>query len=148
MNRKIAAVTGAVIATVALSTTIGASPALAAGSVKKTAKAGSAPPSGVPCSVGKGVTACFEKQGDKMWVRDNQEDGHHAVGGFGFANGDSDVWDYECHDYKGKAGGWTYCSWASTIPESSTITFRGMEFNGSTPLFNGDAGPAQSSKAS
>ncbi|MFJ4714623.1 hypothetical protein [Streptomyces sp. NPDC088785] len=144
MIRRIALVTGALVTGLALA----AAPASATESVKQTAKKGSGPPSGAQCSVGKGVTVCFQKDGDRIWVLDKQEDGHHAVGGWGFANGDSDVWDYECHDYAGKAGGWTYCGWADTIPESATITFRGMEFEGSTPLLNGDAGSPLSSKAS
>lgn len=144
MYRRIATVVGALVAAVAMAAT----PAVATESVKQTAKDGGAPPSGVPCSVGKGVTVCFEKAGDVIWVRDEQADGHHAVGGWGLGDGDTDIWDYECHDYAGSAAGWTSCSWADTIAESATLTFRGMEFNGDNPLFNGDAGPAQVSKAS
>ncbi|MGW3123512.1 hypothetical protein ACWDBW_41490 [Streptomyces sp. NPDC001107] len=144
MYTRILTVVGAVATAVVLA----AAPALATESVKQTAKAGSAPPSGAPCSVGKGVTVCFQKAGDVIWVRDEQADGHHAVGGWGFGDGNTDVWDYECHDYLGSDAGWTYCSWSDTIPENRTITFRGIEFNGSTPLFNGDAGPATSAKAS
>ena len=144
MYRRIGTVVGAVVTAAVLAT----APALATESVKQTAKDAASPPGGIPCSVGKGVTTCFQKSGDVIWVRDEQADGHHAVGGWGFGNGDSDVWDYECHDYLGKAAGWTKCSWADTIPESATITFRGIEFEGNTPLFNGDAGPSMSSKAS
>ncbi len=133
---------GAITASVVLVAT----PALATESVKQTAKAASSPPGGLPCSVGTGVTACFQKLGDYIWVRDELADGHHAVGGWGF--GDADPWDYECHDYLGKAGGWSRCSWADTIPESATIRFRGVVFEGDTPLFNGTAGPYVYSKAS
>jgi hypothetical protein len=144
MYKRILTVVGSVAASVVLAAT----PALATESVKQTAKAASSPPSGAPCSVGTGVTVCFQKLGDYIWVRDELSDGHHAVGGWGFENGDSDIWDYECHDYLGKAGGWSRCSWADTIPESSTITFRGMVFEGDNPLWNGTAGPAVSTKAS
>ncbi|MER5212743.1 hypothetical protein ABT063_19720 [Streptomyces sp. NPDC002838] len=52
---------GAMVSAVVLAAT----PALATESVKQTAtKDGSAPPSGAPCSVGKGVTVCFQKAGD------------------------------------------------------------------------------------
>jgi hypothetical protein len=144
MNRRILTVAGAMVTAVVLAAT----PALATESVKQTAKDGSAPPSGAPCSVGKGVTVCFQKAGDVIWVRDEQADGHHAVGGWGFGDGETDVWDYECHDYLGPSAGWTRCGWSDTIGESRTITFRGIEFDGSTPKLNGDAGPATGSKAS
>ncbi|MFB7496620.1 hypothetical protein ACFC09_18360 [Streptomyces sp. NPDC056161] len=43
-----------------------------------TAEAGS-PPSGMACVDLTGSTACFQKYGDKWWVKDTDPDGHSAT---------------------------------------------------------------------
>ncbi|MEU3932266.1 hypothetical protein AB0E85_09495 [Streptomyces sp. NPDC029044] len=62
------------------------------------------------------------ENGDAIWVRDTRDDGHHAAVQW-WTSGQSASDDHVCHDCAGK-------------------------FEGDTRLFNGDAGPAMSSKAS
>jgi len=102
--------------------------------------AASGPPSGAPCSVGAGAIACFEALGDKFWVKDKKQDGHHAVAGW--SKGHDDPFGYRCHNYN---PGWAYCEWADDIPEHSTIWFSAQVFEGDNPVFEG-WGPVVSAK--
>lgn len=83
----------------------------------------SGPPQGAPCSQGRGAIACYEKYGDKFWVKDTAKDGWFPRVAWTY-KGSELVWKGSCSDHLGKDAGWTYCSFADEIAEGRTIYFQ------------------------
>jgi hypothetical protein len=53
-------------------------------------------------------TACYKREGDIFFVRDDEQDGHHVAVHW-VVEGDSNGWG-NCHDYLGGAAVWTSCN--------------------------------------
>ncbi|WP_367040855.1 hypothetical protein [Streptomyces sp. Je 1-332] len=81
------------------------------------------PPVGAPCSQGRGTHACFEKSGDKFWVKDTGKDGWFPRVYWTY-KGSELVWEGSCSDHLGSDAGWTSCSFADEIAENKTIYFQ------------------------
>ncbi|WNI27012.1 hypothetical protein [Streptomyces sp. ITFR-16] len=83
---------------------------------------------------GEAGRACFQPNGDKFWVQDLKDDGHHVeMNAQVNINGN---W-YHCLDYHGAAAGWTYCSFASVVPENARIAYNSSVWEGSKLLSTG-----------
>lgn len=85
----------------------------------------------------EGVVVCFEPLGDKFWVGDTLNDGHHAAASF-----DTDSLELgACHDYHGSSGltspiRWTYCDqFSNHIGEHQNMGFVGLVMEGSRILY-------------
>ncbi|MDI3419788.1 hypothetical protein [Streptomyces luteolus] len=114
---------------------------MAAVTTSGTASAVSGPPSGAPCSVGKGATACFEAYGDVIWIKDNVKDGKGVTAGWSLASAPDDPrW---CTNTLGSDAGWASCGMASEIPENDEISFRALVVgsDGTPENGSGTAGP-------
>ncbi|MGW7273335.1 hypothetical protein ACWGH5_22740 [Streptomyces sp. NPDC054864] len=86
------------------------------------------PPVGAICSETAGTHACFEKSGDKFWVKDTKADGHYSamLGSWGpIFQG-----DMICRNKSGSDVGWMYCDFSSEIPEHSKVWFRADTMEG------------------
>lgn len=78
--------------------------------------------------------ACFERYGDKFWVKDNLADGHHVATAAEVNGTDYFV----CHDYSGKVAGWTVCDgFSSQIPEHVRMIWNVSVMEGDTELAHG-----------
>ena len=98
------------------------------------------PPAGAACSLGGWAEGCYVKNGDAIWVRDTRDDGHHAAVQW-WTSGQSASDDHTCHDYSGKAAGWTVCDGlADVIAEHTNITFWPMTMEGGR-IVSGGASP-------
>lgn len=83
---------------------------------------------------GEAGRACFQPYGDKFWVQDLKGDGHHVeMNAQVNVNGN---W-YHCLDYHGAAAGWTYCSFASVVPENARIAYNSSVWEGDELLSTG-----------
>jgi hypothetical protein len=120
---------------------LGGSPTYAVTSKSANSKlaAGEPPWSRVGCIDQRyeGVVVCFEPLGDKFWIGDTLNDGHHVAASF-----DTDSLELgACHDYHGSAGltnpiRWTYCDqFADHISEHQKIRFLGLVMEGSRILY-------------
>lgn len=95
------------------------------------------PPAGAACATGGWAEGCFVKDGDEIWVRDTRDDGNHASVHW-WVTGGSASDDRICHDYAGKAAGWTVCDGlADVIPEHTNITIWPMTMKGDRIVPNG-----------
>jgi hypothetical protein len=102
-----------------------AQPALAA-----TAKPSGPRPPGTACtSNGTGARACFQPKGDKMYVKDTDEDGHSAVGVWHHYLGDGSWSKGYCRNKLG-SGRWGVCNYK--MSENSYIKWWGAEYDAET----------------
>lgn len=139
--RKLFSVVGAAAFTVVLAS----GTASASGSTARNVAGG--PPAGAACSIGGWAEGCFVTDGDEIWVRDTKDDGHHAAV-IWWVGSDPSTDDKVCHDYAGKAAGWTVCDGlADKIAEHQTITFWPVTMEGSH-IVNGGASPQSFSSTS
>ncbi|WP_172385296.1 hypothetical protein [Streptomyces sp. MNP-20] len=135
MFRRIAAVVGGVT----LFAVIGAGTA-SAESGHKAKNVSGGPPPGAACSTDGWAQGCFVADGDRIWVKDAREDGHHAAVFFWWS-GQASKPELSCHDHHGKAAGWTVCDdLAGVIPEHKTLTFWPVTMEGDR-IISGGASP-------
>lgn len=80
-------------------------------------------------SNGTGARACFQPHGDKMYVKDTDEDGHSAVGVWHHYLGDGRYSKGYCRNKLG-AGRWGVCDY--NMSENSYIQWWAAEYDGDT----------------
>ncbi|SFP06162.1 MULTISPECIES: hypothetical protein [Actinomadura] len=82
------------------------------------------------------MQACFERGGDKFWIRDTSADGYHpALYGYFRGGPDRKFW---CHNYKGAGSGWKVCTgFHDKIPENKNITLIPQLFDGDKWITSG-----------
>lgn len=97
-----------------------------------------APPAGAVCApASAGGNVCFEKQGDKIWVKDTKKDGNYVRASWmGFWEINK---EHRCHDHHGSDAGWTVCNY--NMPENDDLAFRTLVINE-----NGNAVPGTSAE--
>ena len=71
------------------------------------------------------VHVCFERDGDVIWVHDDQADGERAVGHLVVRSG-----HYFCHNAAGAGVRWEGCSFSSQTAETETVLYFGTTRNG------------------
>lgn len=79
MFRRVATAFAVTVVALAASLLVGVSPASAVQPYEWNTAVAGTPPSGLPCASMTGATACFEANGDRMWVKDTSADGHSAT---------------------------------------------------------------------
>lgn len=137
LGRRVAATVGAaatMLVSVALSTPAHAvasvelpsRPATAAEAAALTARADSHGCSGDEASNNSYVHVCFVRDGDVLWVYDDESDGERAVGHLVTPNA-----HYFCHNAYGAGVRWVGCGFSAT-PENTTIFYFGTTRNGAT----------------
>jgi hypothetical protein len=95
-----------------------------------TAKPSGPRPDGTKCtSNGTGARACFKPKGDKMYVKDTDEDGHSAVGVWHHYQGDGSWNKGFCRNKLG-SGRWGVCDYK--MSEDSFIKWWAAEYDGET----------------
>jgi hypothetical protein len=101
-----------------------------AAAVTVNAKPSGPPPPGAPCADnGSGAKACFQRKGDKFYVRDDAGDGHSAVAVWSHYLGDGQYKKGNCRNALGK-GRWGVCNYNMT--ENSYIEWWAAEYDAGT----------------
>ena len=77
-------------------------------------KPSGAPPSGIPCVSTTGAKACFDPNGDKVYVKDTKANGESVAGTIKAVL--PNHWGRECFNSRGAAGGWVMCDF--DVPEN------------------------------
>ncbi len=72
------------------------------------------------------VHVCFVRNGDKIWVRDDESNGRSAVGQLDFYDAGSRYYGYCLNPNSHASGIWVYCSF-SEADENTTAYYRGYD---------------------
>lgn len=75
------------------------------------------------------VHVCFVRDGDKLWVRDDEANGRSAMGQLYFKDGSSWYYGYCLNTNSHASGIWVYCSF-SEADENTTASYRGYDTKG------------------
>ncbi|MFG3259935.1 hypothetical protein [Streptomyces sp. NPDC048172] len=71
---------------------------------------------------------CFERRGDRFWVKDMRSDGKYIVMRAMYTGNPQTLFD--CRDFKGKRAGWTRCGFANLVKENRRISFSAVVYKG------------------
>lgn len=98
------------------------------------------PPSGLSCSVITGAAACYQRYGDKIWVKDTAKDGWSAVGAWRdyYNTGSQDVLHREgaCVNKLGY-GQWGVCD--KNFPEGTDLLLKACRYDSHAGTWHGCA---------
>ncbi|MEU4443384.1 hypothetical protein AB0K14_14090 [Actinosynnema sp. NPDC050801] len=127
-----------------------ASPAVASGAGVRTIVKADAPPNAVQATRGDVTIAadshgcngsevsnnsyvhvCFVRDGDKIWVRDDEANGRSAVGQIHFYDAGSWYYGYCLNPNSHASGIWVYCGFPEA-DENTTALYRGYDTDGDT----------------
>lgn len=79
------------------------------------------------------VHVCFVRNGDTIWVKDDEGNGRSAVGQLEFYDAGSWYWGYCVNTHTAASGIWVYCSF-SEADENTTAYYRGYDIaDGTAP---------------
>jgi hypothetical protein len=97
-------------------------------------------PSGLPCIDRAGAKACFQADGDKLWVKDTSADGHSATASWEewWQALDSSVARQGSCVNKLGAGTWGVCN--KDFPEGDTIKFSACVYDSADGTWHGCSG--------
>lgn len=113
--------------------------------VENAKEASGKPPSSAPCSwVSKTKDdgskqyegkVCFQSKGDYFWIKDMRKDGRSVTVRATYAGNPQTL--FICKNHKGKAAGWTRCTFHDDMNEDQTITFNAQLYDGKDHLRTG-----------
>jgi hypothetical protein len=87
-------------------------------------------PGGLPCaSNGSGAIACFQSNGDKIWIKDDGDDGHSAIAVWQHYLGDGAYRKGYCRNALGY-GRWGVCN--KQLSEDSYFEWWAVEYDAET----------------
>jgi hypothetical protein len=72
------------------------------------------------------VHVCFVRDGDTLWVRDDETNGRSAVGQIDYYDAGSRYYGYCVNPYSHDSGIWVYCSFPEA-DENTTAYYRGYD---------------------
>ena len=85
--------------------------------------------------------ACFEKHGDRFWVKDMRADGKPVYMRAIYLQNWQTMFD--CRNFKGKAAGWTRCEFSRQMKENRKIQFTPLVYKGNYIEFDGSTATVQ-----